>query len=357
VTRPDRVLFVTRRYPPSVGGMEQLSYKITTLVGARRRVMAMPGSQRDLVWWLPLTAVRAAVAARRADVVHLSDAVLSVVGVLVRVVSRTPVVMTVHGLDLTFPSPVYQWYLRRFCRPHLVIANSRATAEQARAHGLGPVVVVPLGVDDRAATPTVELPPEVARLRETSSRIVLTTGRLVARKGVAWFVAEVLPQLPGDVAYVVVGEGSARPAIEAAVAASGTHDRVVLLGRVPDTQRDALYAAAGCFVMPNVVVPGDMEGFGLVALEASVTGLPVVAAHLEGIVDAVHDGRNGVLVETRDTAGFAKRVLEALEFPPERRAAIREYTLRHFSWQAMADGYDRAIAEYLARSPAGPQRR
>jgi glycosyltransferase involved in cell wall biosynthesis len=109
--------------------------------------------------------------------------------------------------------------------------------------------------------------------------------------------------------------------------------------------------------MPNVVVPGDMEGFGLVALEASVTGLPVVAAHLEGIVDAVHDGRNGVLVETRDTAGFAKRVLEALEFPPERRAAIREYTLRHFSWQAMADGYDRAIAEYLARSPAGPQRR
>jgi glycosyltransferase involved in cell wall biosynthesis len=332
--------------------MEQLSYRITTLVGVRRQVMAMPGSQRNLVWWLPVTALRAAVAARRVEVVHLGDAVLSLVGVLVKVISRTPVVMTVHGLDLTFPSAVYQWYLRWFCRPDLVIANSGTTAEQARAHGLGPVVVVPLGVDDRKLAAPEELPPEIARLRKAGKRIVLTTGRLVARKGVAWFVAEVLPWLPDDVVYVVAGEGNARPAIEAAIATFGMHDQVILLGRVSDAQRDSLYANADCFVMPNVVVPGDMEGFGLVALEASVTGLPVVAARLEGIVDAVHDGRNGVLVETRDTAGFIKAVLEVLEYPPERRAAIREYTLSHFSWQAMADAYEQAIAEHLAPSPS-----
>jgi glycosyltransferase involved in cell wall biosynthesis len=348
VTRPDHVLFVTRRYPPSVGGMEQLSYKITTLVGVRRRVMAMPGSQRNLAWWLPVTALRAGIAARRVDVVHLGDAVLSLVGVLVKAVSRTPVVMTVHGLDLTFPNAVYQWYLRWLCRPDLVIANSATTAEQARAHGLGPVVVVPLGVDDRKLASRKELAPEVARLRAAGKRMVLTTGRLVARKGVAWFVAEVLPRLPDDVVYVVVGEGNARPAIEAAIATSGTHDRVILLGRVSDTQRDALYATAACFVMPNVVVPGDIEGFGLVALEASVTGLPVVAARLECIVDAIHDGRNGVLVEPGDAAGFTKAVLEVLDYSPEQRAAVREYTLGHFSWQTMAEAYERAMADHLA---------
>jgi phosphatidyl-myo-inositol dimannoside synthase len=350
VTRPERVLFVTRRYPPSVGGMEQLSYKITTLVGVRRRVMVMPGSQRNLVWWLPVTALRAAVAARRGDVVHLGDAALSLVGVLVKAVSHTPVVMTVHGLDLTFPNVVYQWYLRWLCRPDLIIANSGTTAEQARAHGLGPVVVVPLGVDDREPASPEEPAPEVARLRAAGKRIVLTTGRLVARKGVAWFVAEVLPRLPEDVVYVVVGEGNARRAIEAAIATSGTQDRVILLGQVSDAQRDTLYATADCFVMPNVVIPGDMEGFGLVALEASVTGLPVVAARLDGIVDAVHDRRNGVLVEASDAAAFTKAVLEVLEYTPQQRAAVREYTLSHFSWQAMAEAYDRAIAEHLARS-------
>jgi glycosyltransferase involved in cell wall biosynthesis len=332
--------------------MEQLSFKITTLVGVRRRVMAMPSSQRNLVWWLPVTALRAGVAARRVDVVHLGDAVLSLVGAVVKAISRTPVVMTVHGLDLIFPNAVYQWYLHWFCRPDLVIANSSATAEQARARGLGPVVVVPLGVDARPLALREDLAPEVARLRAAGKRIVLTTGRLVARKGVAWFVAEVLPRLPKDVVYVVVGEGNARPAIEAAIATSGTHDRVVLLGQVPDTQRDTLYAIADCFVMPNIMVPGDVEGFGLVALEASVAGLPVVAARLEGIVDAVHDDRNGLLVESGDAAGFTKAVLEVLEYPPEQCAAVREYTLSRFSWQAMAEAYGKAMAELLAPSLA-----
>jgi phosphatidyl-myo-inositol dimannoside synthase len=349
MTQPDRVLFITRRYPPSVGGMEKLSYQITTRVGARRRIMAMPGPQRNLVWWLPVAAVRAALASRGVDVVHLGDPVLSLVGLLVKAVSRKPVVMTVHGLDLSFPNPGYQYYLRLCCRPDLVLAISAAAAHEATLRGLSPVVVVPPGMDDRTPTGSPEdLPPEIAKLGGAGKRIVLTTRRLVARKGVAWFASGVMPLLPEDVVYVVAGEGRARPDVDAAVAAAGVGNRVVLLGRIPDAQRDLLYAAADCFVMPNVVVPGDMEGFGLVALEASVTGLPVVAARLEGIVDAVHDGRNGVLVEPGNAAGFVKAVLQVLEYSPEQRAAIREYTLSHFSWQAMAKAYDQAIAELLA---------
>jgi glycosyltransferase involved in cell wall biosynthesis len=344
--RPDKVLFVTRRYPPSVGGMEKLSYEITTRVGARRQIMAMPGSQRNLAWWLPVTAVRATLASRGADVVHLGDPVLSLVGLLVKALGRTPVVMTVHGLDLSFPNRLYQYYLRLCCRPDLVIAISAAAAHEATLHGLSPVVVVPPGVDDRMPTGSPEdLPPELAGLRGSGKRILLTTGRLVARKGVAWFVSEVMPRLPDDVVYVVAGEGKARAEIEAATATARLGDRVVLLGRVPDAQRDLLYAAADCFVMPNVVVAGDVEGFGLVALEASVVGVPVVAARLQGIVDAVHDHGNGALVEPGDAAGFAGAVLRALARSPAERAAIRDYTLAHFSWRTMAEAYDKAIVE------------
>jgi phosphatidylinositol alpha-1,6-mannosyltransferase len=347
-TRPDRVLFVTRRYPPSVGGMEKLSYEITTRVGARRRIMAMRGSQRNLYWWLPVTAVRASLASRGADVVHLGDPVLSLVGLLVKAVSRRPVVVTVHGLDLSFPNRLYQYYLRLCCRPDLVVAISAAAAREATLHGLSPVVIVPPGVDGRMPTGSPEdLPPEIAKLRGAGKRIVLTTGRLVARKGVAWFVSEVLPLLPDDVTYVVAGEGRARPDIEAATVAAGLGDRVVLLGRVPDAQRDLLYLSADCFVMPNIVVAGDVEGFGLVALEASVVGVPVVAARLQGIVDAVHDGSNGELVDSADAAGFARAVLRALARSPAERAAIRDYTLAQFTWQAMAEAYDKAIVEEL----------
>ena len=347
-TRPNIVLFVTRRYPPSVGGMEKLSYEITTRVGDRRRIIAMRGSQRNLAWWLPLTAVRAAVASRGADVVHLGDPVLSLVGRLVKAISRKPVVMTVHGLDLSYPNRLYQYYLRLCCRPDLVLAISAAAAVEATLHGLSPVVVVPPGVDDRMPTGSPEdLPPEIAKLRGEGKRIVLTTGRLVARKGVAWFVSEVMPRLPDDVTYVVAGEGRARPDIEAATASAGLGDRVFLLGQIPDAQRDLLYVAADCFVMPNIVVAGDVEGFGLVALEASVVGLPVVAARLQGIVDAVHDGSNGELIDTGDAAGFAEAVLRALARSPAERAAIRDYTLAHFSWQAMAEAYDKAIVEEL----------
>jgi phosphatidylinositol alpha-1,6-mannosyltransferase len=292
--------------------------------------------------------VRAGFASRGADLVHLGDPVLSLVGLVVRAVGRKPVVMTVHGLDLSFPNPVYQLYRRLCCRPDLVIAISAAAAHEARLRGLSRVVVVAPGVDDRTPTGSPEdLPPEIAKLRGSGKRIVLTTGRLVARKGVAWFVSEVMPRLPDDVAYVVAGEGKARADIDAATAAAGLGDRVVLVGRIPDVQRDLLYATADCFVMPNVVVPGDVEGFGLVAVEASVAGLPVVAARLQGIVDAVHDGSNGELVETGDAAGFAGAVLRALARSPAERAKIREYTLARFSWRAMAEAYDKAIVEEL----------
>jgi phosphatidyl-myo-inositol dimannoside synthase len=104
--------------------------------------------------------------------------------------------------------------------------------------------------------------------------------------------------------------------------------------------------------MPNVVVAGDVEGFGLVALEASVAGLPVVAARLQGIVDAVHDGGNGELVDSGDAAGFARAVLGALARSPAERAAMREYTVAHFSWRAMADAYDKAVVEELRNRDA-----
>jgi glycosyltransferase involved in cell wall biosynthesis len=81
-----------------------------------------------------------------------------------------------------------------------------------------------------------------------------------------------------------------------------------MLGRVDDADREDLLRGVDLFVQPNIPVSGDMEGFGLVTIEAAMRGTPVVAADLEGIKDAVIDGRTGILLPPQDRQGWIDRL-------------------------------------------------
>ena len=122
----------------------------------------------------------------------------------------------------------------------------------------------------------------------------------------------------------------------------GLQDRVHLLGRVSDELLAALYRGADLFVMPNIRVPGDMEGFGVVLLEAALNGMPAVAAGIEGILDVVADGQNGVLVESGNAAAF-REAIAAFDSDRARLTDLsrsaREYTSRNFAWASVADRY------------------
>jgi phosphatidylinositol alpha-1,6-mannosyltransferase len=157
--------------------------------------------------------------------------------------------------------------------------------------------------------------------------------------------------------YLVVGAGPEREAIEAAIARADLGDHVRLLGRVPQSALNAVYSRADVFVMPNVPVEGDVEGFGIAALEASSTGTPVVAADVDGISDAVRAG-NGILVPAKDAVAFAKAVL-ATDSSPRARKAIRAFTLAEFSWEKIAltlngllDEVVREVVDQVARGRA-----
>jgi glycosyltransferase involved in cell wall biosynthesis len=90
---------------------------------------------------------------------------------------------------------------------------------------------------------------------------------------------------------------------------------VCYLNGVSDAVRDLLYAAADLFVLPNRRVPGDMEGFGIVALEAATREVPVVAFGIEGITDAVIDGRNGYCIADGDYRAMREKILMLLRDP------------------------------------------
>jgi len=345
-----RILFVTRKYPPQVGGMESLSYGLTTGYPEPKTIIALGRSQAHLVWFLPYVVLRVALTAGLYDVIHLGDALLSVVGFIPRVLWRRKVVTSVHGLDLTFTPRVYQRYLRTFLRADAFVANSESTRRLAESRGLTNVSTITIGVPEAYFALERSSEPDPELVRRSAGRVVLITlGRLVPRKGVAWFVRNVLPSLP-DAYYVAVGVGPDQDEIERAAREAGVSERLWLTGGVSQERLMSLLTTADIFVMPNIEVPGNVEGFGIVAIEAAASGLPVVASRLQGIPDAIVDGKNGELVTPEDAAGFVTALarLMANRAERERRGqAGRAYTREHNSWPQIIARY-RALFERVA---------
>jgi glycosyltransferase involved in cell wall biosynthesis len=102
-----------------------------------------------------------------------------------------------------------------------------------------------------------------------------------------------------------------------------------------------LFQTADIFVMPNIRVEGDVEGFGIVAIEAAIQGLPVVASNIEGINDAIIEGHNGFLVESGNAQAFEDKIRDILDNVNlnELSEQVSEYTKQNYSWEHVSDLY------------------
>jgi glycosyltransferase involved in cell wall biosynthesis len=257
----------------------------------------------------------AARAAREADLVHAhwlgAGAVAATLG--------KPYVLQVHGTDLVLGRRL-PWLARPILRrAAVVVAGSRALEADARALGARDVRVVPTGVPIPPAVVPPEEPPHI-----------LFAGRLSEEKGVLE-LAEAARGLP----LVVAGAGHLASRVQGVV------------GPVPPRELGGYYDRASI-----VAVPSRREGYGLVAREAMAHGRPVVASAVGGLLEAIEDGVNGVLVPPLDVAAL-RRALEELLANPEQRArlgtAARAYAADHFSREAEVDALLAVYAE-AARS-------
>lgn len=361
-----RILFVTRKYPPSTGGMENAAFELNQALSANHNISLVKwgGANKMLPIVYPWLFIQALVAGLkdRPDAIYLQDGLMAPLGWLLRVLLRRPTLITIHGKEATYGNPLYKVIVPPFVkRQDEVVAVSNETRQMVEAAfpGLHPSVIYN-GVSDSYHVPAARTENLVAiahltdipleQLRE--SRILYTNGRLVRRKGVLWFIDNVMPLLVAadpSVLYVVSGEGPDRELIETAIDHLQLHDHVLLLGRVSDEVRRLFYNAAHIFLMPNIPVPNDMEGFGLVALEAASCGTTVVASNLEGIPDAIHDGKNGFLVRAGDVGEYAKIIKRELHRRTLDAKDVRNYTLKHYSWTNTAHEYERVMQQLANR--------
>jgi glycosyltransferase involved in cell wall biosynthesis len=228
---------------------------------------------------------------------------------------------------------------RHVYRRAQIICVSRYTERRVRA--ILPDVrthVIPNGVNlARFAQPSGVSVPKRAPT-------VLSVGQIKPRKGfleIAEAMALVRGQIP-EAEAVFIGNTQGDPAyvarLRARIAALGLSQAVHLLGKLPEPELLAWYAAADVFALHSLNLGQQFEGFGLVYLEASAAGLPVIGTRECGAEDAIRDGETGFLVQQGDVAALAAHLVRLLRDADLRRqlgAAGRAFAAQH-TWEATA---------------------
>ena len=346
-----KILFISRAFPPVTGGIENHNHALSVWLPkfATVKTLANYYGKKFLPIFFPYVTARILLTLHRYDVLLLGDGVLGVVGYVVKFFyPKKIIVSVVHGLDLTYPNACYQRFWLGIFLPRLdgFIAVSRETKTQATEKGLHSqnIAVIPNGIDQSTLSSSGSRADLATLLNDSlkDTKVLLTTGRLVKRKGAEWFIRNVLGQLPKDTLYILAGAGPQEPAIRRALEETGLASQVRLLGRVTDKERNLLLHTADLFIQPNIHVMGDMEGFGIAAIEAAASGLPVVAARLEGLIDAITDRENGILVTPENAAEFCQTINALLTNDAARLALgarAERYTREHFHWNVIAERY------------------
>ncbi len=346
-------LLITLGFPPALGGMQNYLYarclaaepdEITVLAPA-----AVPGSQefdqeqafeirrwsnklaqvsglgRVLQLVLPLLHALSLYRRQHFGLIECGQALpFGVIALLFKRVYGMPYVIWSHGREILKPQqyPILRTVLRSVLQQaNLVVSNSERTRQSVIELGVLPdrVRVIYPPVDTQRFHPNIDPSPVVARHNWQGKRIILTVSRLVRRKGVDTVIRAlpaILEAVP-DVVYVIVGDGPDRSRLETIVQELGVVDCVCFVGAVDDEVLPAYYAACDVFIMVSRSIPeaGEVEGFGIVYLEAGACGKPVVAGRSGGVAEAVQDGVSGLLVDPSDVAAVSEAVIRVLQDP------------------------------------------
>lgn len=260
-----------------------------------------------------------------------------------------PFVTINHGQDVTLPFAPYQWYLPTvFKQLSGVISVSAATRTACIQRGMNPEkgVALPNGFDAKIfrkfpeKTEARKIIENKFNLDLKEKKLLLSVGRQVKRKGHAWFVSEVFDKIQSDVIYLIVGDGPEHENIQQARENSDYKEKIVIVGKQPGKILHACYAASDLFVMPNIPVEGDMEGFGIVLLEANCASVPAIASDLEGIKDVIEQGVNGYRISHSSPNLFAEKIDYVLESElDELSEKSKKYVQKYYSWDTVVDRY------------------
>jgi len=372
-----RTLLVTANFPPGVGGSGRWFWELYRrlpreefLVAAGEalgqedvdrasdiRVVRLPLALREwgvhspVAAWAYGRAVRSLlgmVRRERVEVVHSGRPLPEgLMALTVSTLAGIPYLCYVHGeeMNIAASSRELTWLARRVLgRAALVIGNSRNTETILRRDwrlSSQRLRVLHPGVDTQRFVPAPRDPEMRARLGWADRRVILTVGRLQRRKGHDHLI-RALPairkQAP-DVLYAIVGDGEEHTTLRELVRREGVTDAVQFLGELDDAMLVRCYQQCDLFVLPNREVDGDIEGFGIVLLEAQACGKPVVAGESGGTTETMRVGETGDIVDCSTVQPLIESV-SGLLLDSGRRSRMgeagRAWMVERFDWSVLS---------------------
>ena len=365
--RPDQsrpaVLLITRNLPPLIGGMERLMqnaaggiarYADLTVIGPKGCSRHLPPEVTVLEasaklapfllmsTWLALKAIRKE---HFTIVIGGSGLVAPTLYIIARLHSCTTIIY-LHGLDLVVDNFLYKKiFIPCIRKANKVIVNSRNTAriaiegavKESRITVINPGTSLPCQPDDKAVADFR------ARYNIEFDKVIIFVGRITKRKGLSGFIRHSLPAILAaepTTGLVIVGEnpgqslnrmGEQKEVLAEVERLDEKKNSVVFLGHIDDNDLNTCYAAADLQVLPLIEVPGDVEGFGMIAVEAAACGTPTVAFDLGGVGDAISKD-NGCLVTADRYDLFSEAVLHCLSTgEPDSPRCLQH--AQQFSWE------------------------
>lgn len=374
-----KILVITRNFPPMIGGMERLIYEATKgfhenfqvkLIGPNGCQPYLPDatqaseSKPDPIYRFLVTSyfqTLRATAHWRPDLIFCGSGLTAPTGLFAARLYNARCMVYAHGLDLTVPHPLYQkLFLPAIRKADHLVVNSGYTAQLAINKQVAGEKITVISPGVTLGTPSDLLGRKFRKKYGLGhSPLLLSVGRLTPRKGLAQFISRSMPAVlsacPRSKLVVVGGQptkalygGSAYQAINTATSKLPA-DSVHLLGNISDEDLAGAYSAASAFVFPIIEMSGDVEGFGMAALEAAANRVPSIAFASGGVSDAIKNKHSGFLVEPGNYSKFSDLAIELLRGVHPRLPKLAFEHARKNSWEKFANKMNACIADQFPK--------
>lgn len=380
------VLLVAGVFPPGVGGMQNYYYNlckhskhnVTVFASAYAKDAEFDAKQAFKIIRRPfltdekvsllhtlrmIPQVRRVIKQEAIDVTVYGYILYGLIGLLLYLFRGKKYAVSVHGMDVMKLTRFFllRWLVKSILKhASSVIVNSAFTGRLMADLGVDKerIEVVYPGVEEIYEKAEKD-PVLVERHGLEGKYVLMTLGRLVQRKGFDMVIRSmpaIREKIP-EAVYLVVGGGPERESLEKLARECGVADSVVFAGRAGDDELVKYYNLCDLFIMPSRMMEaeGDVEGFGIVYMEASRCGKPVIGGSSGGVVEAVLHGETGLLVDPRSTESISEAVIR-IRSDKELAAALSskgyQRARTQFGYKMITRGFDSimtAIAEEKKR--------
>jgi phosphatidyl-myo-inositol dimannoside synthase len=297
-------------------------------------------------YWRSLTTLRKLVKQHGITQIHCGRVIHEgVTAWLLKLLTGVPYICYVHGEDVetAATSGEHNLMVKQVGKGAAqLICNSVNSANIVKRLGYASedkITVLHPGVDAAKFVPAAEDLEFKQRMGWANRKVVITVGRLQARKGQDMMIHAValLKELCPEVLYVIIGRGEQYEHLFALAKTLNVEHHVQFLRETSDAQMIECYQQCDLFILPNRTIGNDIEGFGMVLVEAQACGKPVIAGDSGGTRETMRLNESGYIVDCTEPQNIAKQVNDLIQDPARCKQmgqAGRQHVEAELDWQA-----------------------